>query len=272
MPTPDFYSALELTRQATDTEVKAAYRKLARLYHPDKNPNDDAETKKAKQDKFNVISEAHAVLSDKDKRERYDKSLDEGTSYDDEQKKYDEKINTLKTDVDRFFNQTLKITQVIEELKKDKHDPIYQMLLPMYEALNDEKNTFIEGDFNVENLKNLILSCETTIGLTEISLSNHERKNKASPGILHDIKSFMNALKRVALNFIKEYLPNDYKLALHTLGPTTEEKDEMRQQGRHDMESIKRKMAELRLAIPQSSETQEEEGAIVEYRGEQPKL
>jgi molecular chaperone DnaJ len=63
----DYYETLGVSRSATDTELKAAYRKLAVRYHPDHNPNDSAA-----EDSFKEITEAYAVLSDTDKRQRYD--------------------------------------------------------------------------------------------------------------------------------------------------------------------------------------------------------
>jgi len=67
MADPDLYAALGVARTATEDEIRKAYRKLARKYHPDVNPND----RKA-EDKFKEISFAYEVLSDKDKRARYD--------------------------------------------------------------------------------------------------------------------------------------------------------------------------------------------------------
>ncbi|MBR3263627.1 DnaJ domain-containing protein [Candidatus Saccharibacteria bacterium] len=63
----DYYEVLGVSKNASDDEIKKAYRKLAVKYHPDKNPGDkDAEAK------FKEINEAHDVLSDKQKRARYD--------------------------------------------------------------------------------------------------------------------------------------------------------------------------------------------------------
>jgi len=63
----DYYEVLGMPKTATPEELKKAYRKLALKYHPDKNQGD----KKA-EEKFKQISEAYAVLSDKDKRQQYD--------------------------------------------------------------------------------------------------------------------------------------------------------------------------------------------------------
>jgi molecular chaperone DnaJ len=64
----DYYEVLGVTREATDREIKSAYRRLAVKYHPDKNPG-DAES----EERFKEAAEAYAVLSDADQRARYDR-------------------------------------------------------------------------------------------------------------------------------------------------------------------------------------------------------
>ncbi|SEJ24982.1 curved DNA-binding protein [Dyadobacter sp. SG02] len=64
----DYYQILGLDKNADDKAIKNAYRKLARKYHPDLNPND-----KEAQKKFQELNEANEVLSDPEKRKKYDK-------------------------------------------------------------------------------------------------------------------------------------------------------------------------------------------------------
>ena len=62
----DYYDILGVSRDADSQTIKSAYRKLARKYHPDVNKTKEAE------EKFKDINEAYEVLSDKNKRQRYD--------------------------------------------------------------------------------------------------------------------------------------------------------------------------------------------------------
>src|SRR5438067_1773082 len=64
----NFYDVLGVKRDASEKEIRSAYRKLARKHHPDVNPGD-----KAAEAKFKDITSAYEVLSDPEKRPKYDK-------------------------------------------------------------------------------------------------------------------------------------------------------------------------------------------------------
>ena len=63
----DYYATLGVAKTASEKEIKQAFRKLARKFHPDVNPGD-----KAAEARFKEINEAHEVLSDPEKRRKYD--------------------------------------------------------------------------------------------------------------------------------------------------------------------------------------------------------
>ena len=63
----NYYELLEVNRNASDAEIKKAYRKLAMKYHPDRNPDDTSA-----EEKFKEVQKAYEVLSDKQKRAAYD--------------------------------------------------------------------------------------------------------------------------------------------------------------------------------------------------------
>lgn len=67
----DYYNTLGVNRDASDEEIKRAYRSLAKKYHPDKNPGN-----KEAEDKFKDVNEAYEVLSDKKKRSEFDNPSD----------------------------------------------------------------------------------------------------------------------------------------------------------------------------------------------------
>jgi len=72
MPGRDYYTILGVGRNATEKEIKQAYRRLARKYHPDVNPGD-----KSAEARFKEINEAYEILSDSEKRKKYDRFGDQ---------------------------------------------------------------------------------------------------------------------------------------------------------------------------------------------------
>ena len=64
---PDYYETLGVARSAMRDDIATAYRELVKKYHPDHNPNDDQAV-----EKFKLCTEAHEILSDPEKRSKYD--------------------------------------------------------------------------------------------------------------------------------------------------------------------------------------------------------
>ena len=96
----DFYKILGIQRDATISEIKKAYHKLAIKYHPDKNPNKVEATKK-----FQEITDAHNVLSDPEKKKVYDKYGEEGL---------DDMLNGMRGGPHGSVRQTVKIRHQIK--------------------------------------------------------------------------------------------------------------------------------------------------------------
>src|SRR4030042_240416 len=72
MANKNYYDVLGVKRDASETEIKQAYRRLARKHHPDVNPGD-----KSAEARFKEINAAYEVLSDKEKRQKYDQFGDQ---------------------------------------------------------------------------------------------------------------------------------------------------------------------------------------------------
>lgn len=97
MSKKDYYETLGVSKTATSTEIKKAYRKLAKQYHPDKNPGD----KKA-EEQFKLCSEAYEVLSNDEKKANYDRfghdsgpRIRQSPSYHSKQVKFGESLTLL---------------------------------------------------------------------------------------------------------------------------------------------------------------------------------
>ena len=91
---PDYYEILGISEIATDSEVEKAYRRLAMIYHPDRNPHASAEIK------FKEIREAYGVLSDRKRRGRYDRSRFERRQSEDDNDDIDARTSDRRADAE----------------------------------------------------------------------------------------------------------------------------------------------------------------------------
>jgi len=69
----DYYNILGIDKNASEDDIKKAFRKLSLKWHPDRHANDSEKEKKEAEEKFKEIAEAYGVLSDPEKRSKYDK-------------------------------------------------------------------------------------------------------------------------------------------------------------------------------------------------------
>jgi len=108
----DYYAILDLTENASQEEIKSAYRRMAIKYHPDKNPNNpEAEAM------FKLCTEAYEVLSDPKKRETYD-------CYEHPKVKVKKSTAKVKVDLNSLFTDWLNSFDFAEaDLKKDESPP-----------------------------------------------------------------------------------------------------------------------------------------------------
>jgi curved DNA-binding protein CbpA len=109
----DHYSILGLSRNATTAEIKTAYRRLVKLYHPDKNPNNPSAV-----EKFRLIQDAYDTLSDSIKRSKYDNRINYSYSY-----SYGESVQTQskpRTKRYTFTDEDLKRRQYYKEHYKQQ--------------------------------------------------------------------------------------------------------------------------------------------------------
>ena len=109
----DYYKILGLNKNATEDEIKKAYRKLAKKWHPDKNNGLETDT-------FKKINEAYDVLSNEKKREEYDNEMLFGFSFE-FKSFYPEGVNPFKkTSMDLNAEDDEKLSKMFAKLRKEK--------------------------------------------------------------------------------------------------------------------------------------------------------
>ncbi len=126
----DYYKILGVDKNATPGEIKSAYRKLARKLHPDLNPND----KDAKR-KFQEVNEANEVLSDPEKRKKYDQ-------YGENWKHADEYKNTQQYQEQTSASQRQRYQRVQDE---GEFSDFFESLFGGFERCKQKQTGEIQG-------------------------------------------------------------------------------------------------------------------------------
>lgn len=131
----DWYQILGIPRQATEEEIKKAYRKLAKNYHPDTHPGN-----REYEQRFREISEAYSILSDAEKRKKYDEELHPIPNEQDRVKRGEKgkvpkaetvDFENLHRNFERFFGFNPKTQEIVHEdkLKTGEHNPLDASIL-----------------------------------------------------------------------------------------------------------------------------------------------
>lgn len=168
----DLYSILRLNRNASQDDIKKAYKKLALQHHPDKKDGDDTEFKK--------INEAYQILSDADKRKMYDVRYEDNVNLDilynfasvlmgivqeklNEKLKFTTQTNSkyivppivlkIKVDIEEIYQA--KVKKLIVKVKRKEGEKYVFKSIPIYISLLNYENTYVfekQGDANEKDI------------------------------------------------------------------------------------------------------------------------
>ena len=157
----DYFKILGVSRNATDKEIKSAFRKLARKFHPDLHPHDERA-----ESEFKEINEAYEILSDEDKKKSYEQFLNywfknrDGKSRDfsreNNDQRFDEYLNfdDFLSDLIGRFSEVGK--EIYSNISSDNNaqslnlDAEFNLQISFREALNGTKKTLLVNDERIE--------------------------------------------------------------------------------------------------------------------------
>ena len=118
----NYYEVLGISKEANYTEIKKAYREMAKKYHPDKYINENEKLKKEAEEKFKECSYAYEILSDSAKREVYDKGINKSKRMD-----FGKKVHT-RTDAPRANSGNTNGESFLQKMRRENEARLSQTL------------------------------------------------------------------------------------------------------------------------------------------------
>lgn len=206
MPIADYYHTLEISRHATNEEIKQAYRKLAKRYHPDKNPGRE----KSAGQMFRLICIAYEILRDSQRKLKYDLTLRVT------ERKLEQRA--------RHFENLRRSTQIQHKYQLMFQDFLNENIeagLQIYEQLKREEKKFCMDDFfNYQDSRDcefLIAEAYQRLGDYRTAIEIYEsliQYEKRRPCFHHFIDEIKDRLKRIYFHCLTnprslEDIPND---------------------------------------------------------------
>ena len=182
----DYYKILEVNNSASQDVINKVYRTLAKKYHPDSNPESKEEAEK----KFKEISEAYEILSDEQKRKKYDEELEAYNSSQSPHVSFEE-YERLKTYVTQLKNQLDYLQQ------KENSNP---------NNINLNTNNINQNNTNVSNENSNRSSINRTNQNPYYNSFKRVKYRVVNKGFKRDFKNFIANILALALTFLIFYV------------------------------------------------------------------